>query len=71
MSLTLEKLSRETLGELSLLTKPTGEQGLRQRTKSVSDGVLSYTSISHLGEGSYNWYKRFERRKRAASHRKI
>lgn len=33
MSLTIEKLFRETLGELSLLPKPTGEQGLWRRTK--------------------------------------
>lgn len=33
MSLTIEKLFRETLGKLSLLPKPTGEQGLWRRTK--------------------------------------
>lgn len=47
LSLTLEKLSREPLGELSLLTKPAGEQGLGQSVVLALDGVLFYTQFSH------------------------
>lgn len=52
--MTLEKLSRETLGEPSLLIKPLVSKDCGREQKSASDGVLSYTSISHLDKGIGN-----------------